>query len=88
MVFPNPKIIVTPIKGNLLILYTKNLSKSLSTLLAQANEERKGSVLYYLNRCSLPVEVNYPTIEMHYLFLIFFTQKIRHYMLTHKVNLI
>ncbi|XP_020693052.2 uncharacterized protein LOC110107202 [Dendrobium catenatum] len=86
--FMNPLVFAAPIPGKPLILYTTALSESLGALLAQYNEEGKENALYYLSRRLLPTEVNYPPIEKHCLALIFAAQKLRHYMLSHKVNLI
>ncbi|PKU63212.1 putative mitochondrial protein [Dendrobium catenatum] len=86
--FMNPLVLAAPIPGKPLILYTTALSESLGALLAQSNEEGKENALYHLSRHLLPTEVNYPPIEKHCLALIFAAQKLRHYMLSHKVNLI
>ncbi|PKU62781.1 putative mitochondrial protein [Dendrobium catenatum] len=86
--FMNPPVLAAPIPRKPLILYTIALSESPGALLAQFNEEGKQNALYYLSRCLLPTEVNYPLFEKHCLALIFAAQKLRHYMLSHKVNLI
>ncbi|KAI0519707.1 hypothetical protein KFK09_007166 [Dendrobium nobile] len=84
----NPPVLAAPIPGRPLILYTAALDESLGALLAQVNDEGKENALYYLSRRLLPTEIRYPTIEKHCLALIFAVQKLRHYMLSHQVNLI
>ncbi|PKU59891.1 hypothetical protein MA16_Dca028303 [Dendrobium catenatum] len=77
-----------PIPGKPLILHTAALDESLGALLAQVNDEGKENALYYLSRRLLPTEIRYPSIEKHCLALAFVAQKLRHYMLSHSVNLI
>ncbi|NAV32995.1 reverse transcriptase-like protein [Klebsiella pneumoniae] len=84
----NPPVLAAPIPGRPLILYTTALEESVGALLAQINEEGKENSLYYLSRRLLPTEIRYPMIERQCLALIFAAQKLRHYMLSHKINLI
>ncbi|XP_020599644.1 uncharacterized protein LOC110039042 [Phalaenopsis equestris] len=83
-----PPVLAALILGRPLILCTAALDDSLGALLAQVNEEGKENALYYLSRHLIPAEVCYPPIEKHGLTLIFVAQKLRHYMLWHKVSLI
>nr|UYK51750.1 hypothetical protein [Paphiopedilum micranthum] len=83
-----PPVLAAPIPGRPLILYTAALDDSVGALLAQTNEEGKENALYYLSRRLVPAEVKYPTPEKHCLALIFAVQKLRHYMLSHKISLI
>ncbi|XP_028557328.1 uncharacterized protein LOC114581406 [Dendrobium catenatum] len=84
----NPPVLAAPISGKPLILYTAALDESLGALLAQVNDEEKEKALYYLSRRLLPTEIRYPSTEKHYLALVFATQKLRHYMLSHSISLI
>ncbi|XP_020702539.1 uncharacterized protein LOC110114114 [Dendrobium catenatum] len=84
----NHPVLVAPIPGKPLILYTTALNESLGALLAQENEECKENALYYLSRRLIPAELKYPTMEKQCLALIFAVQKLRHYMLSHKISLI
>ncbi|PKU62093.1 putative mitochondrial protein [Dendrobium catenatum] len=84
----NPPILVAPILGKPLILYTTALEESLGALLAQNNEEGKENALYYISRRLIGAESRYSPIEKHCLALIFAVQKLRHYMLSHKIILI
>ena len=52
----NPSMLVAPIAGKLLILYTTALEGSLGALLAQENEEGKGNDLYYFRRMLVDAE--------------------------------
>ncbi|PKU61407.1 putative mitochondrial protein [Dendrobium catenatum] len=84
----NPPVLAAPIPGKPLILYTTALDESLCALLAQENEEDKENDLYYLSRRLIPAELKYPAMEKQCLVLIFAVQKLRHYMLSHKISLI
>lgn len=84
----SPPVLAAPIPGRPLILYTTALEESLGALLAQTNEEGKENALYYLIRRLLPTEARYPMIERQCLALVFAAQKLRHYMLSYKINLI
>ncbi|KAI0494874.1 hypothetical protein KFK09_025020 [Dendrobium nobile] len=84
----NPPVLAAPIPGKPLILYTTALDESLGALLAQENEEGKENALYYLSRRLIPAELKYPAMEKQCLALIFAVQKLRHYMLSHKISLI
>ncbi|PKU60757.1 hypothetical protein MA16_Dca028441 [Dendrobium catenatum] len=84
----NPPILAAPIPGKPLILYTAALEESLGALLAQHNEEGKENALYYISRRLIGAEIRYSPIEKHCLALIFAVQKLRHYMLSHKITLI
>ncbi|PKU60192.1 RNA-directed DNA polymerase [Dendrobium catenatum] len=84
----NPPILAAPIPGKPLILYTAALEESLGALLAQNNEEGKENALYYISRRLIGAESRYSPIEKHCLALIFAVQKLRHYMLSHKITLI
>ncbi|NAU33239.1 reverse transcriptase-like protein, partial [Klebsiella pneumoniae] len=83
-----PPVLAAPIPGKTLILYTAALDESLGALLAQTNEDGKENALYYLSRRLLPTEMKYPSTEKHCLALIFAAQKLRHYMLSHRIELI
>ena len=84
----NPPILAAPIPGKPLILYTTALEESLGALLAQHNEEGKENALYYISRRLVGAEMRYSPIEKQYLALIFAVQKLRHYLLSHKITLI
>ncbi|PKU62531.1 putative mitochondrial protein [Dendrobium catenatum] len=84
----NPPILAAPIPGKPLILYTAALEESLGALLAQTNEDGKENALYYISRRLIGAESKYSPIEKQCLALIFATQKLRHYMLSHKITLI
>ncbi|XP_020598499.1 uncharacterized protein LOC110038079 [Phalaenopsis equestris] len=84
----NPPVLAAPVPGRPLILYIATLDESIRALLAQMNEEEKENALYYLSRRFIPAEMRYPPIEKHCLSLVFSVQKLRHYMLSHHVDLI
>ncbi|XP_028096381.1 uncharacterized protein LOC114296288 [Camellia sinensis] len=81
-------VLVSPIKGKPLLLYTTNLDGSLGALLAQHNEHGKENALYYLSRTLVETEVNHSPVEKTCLALVFALQKLKHYVLECKVKLI
>ncbi|KAI5349072.1 hypothetical protein L3X38_001959 [Prunus dulcis] len=84
----NPPVLMAPIKGKPLILYIAALERSLGALLAQHNDDGKENALYYLSRTLVGAEQNYTPIERVCLALVFVVQKLRHYILSHRVILI
>ncbi|XP_028085335.1 uncharacterized protein LOC114286368 [Camellia sinensis] len=83
-----PPVLMSPIKGKPLLLYTTALDGSLGALLAQHNEHEKENALYYLSRTLVGAEVNYSPIEKTCLALVFALQKLKHYVFEHEVKLI
>ena len=79
----SPLVLAAPIPGRPLILYTAAFNDSLGALLAETNEEGKENALYYLSHWLIQAEINYSLIEKHCLALIFASQKLRYYMLSH-----
>lgn len=63
-------------------------NSSLGSLLAQYDDQGKERVIYYINRTLIVYELNYTPIEQACLAVIFASQKLRQYMLSHKVQLI
>ncbi|PKA60269.1 hypothetical protein AXF42_Ash008328 [Apostasia shenzhenica] len=84
----SPLVLAAPTPARLLILYTAALDESLRAFLAQHNEENNEMALYYLNRRMIGAKIRYSSIQKHCLELIFAVQKLRHYLLAHKVTLI
>lgn len=81
-------ILVPPVHGKPLLLYIAATNSSLGTLLAQQDEEGKERVVYYISRTLIGYELNYTQIERECLAVVFASQKLRHYMLSHKVHLV
>ncbi|CAL8157613.1 unnamed protein product [Prunus armeniaca] len=79
---------MAPIKGKPLIPYIAALERSLGALLAQHNDDGKENALYYLSRTLVGAKQNYTPIEKVCLALVFAVQKLRHYILSHRVILI
>nr|AAK92670.1 putative gag-pol precursor [Oryza sativa Japonica Group] len=84
----NLPILAAPVKGRPLILYIATQPVSVGALLAQHNDEGKEVACYYLSRTMVGAERNYSPIEKLCLALIFALKKLRHYMLTHQIQLI
>ncbi|KAL0458143.1 UNVERIFIED_CONTAM: hypothetical protein Slati_0441500 [Sesamum latifolium] len=83
-----PPVLVAPVIGHPLILYIATQECSVGALLAQENDERKESALYYLSRRMTPNKLKYSPIEKIYLALIFAIQKLKHYFQAHTVRLV
>jgi len=75
-------------KGRPLILYIATTDISVGALLAQEDYEGKEHTIYYISRTLNGYEINYTFIEKSCLAVLFSTQKLRHYMLTHTIRLI
>ena len=86
-ILTSPQTMTMPVKGLPMILYLTSTDKSIGVLLAQDIDGVERPV-YYLSRSLQGSESNYPACEKHCLALVFATQKLRHYFLAHKVNLI
>lgn len=85
-IFDKVIVLGTPIMGKPLILYTNALNDSLGALISLNEEGKKHTLL--LKPPFIPFEINYPFIKKHCLGLIFILQKVRHYMLSHNINLV
>jgi hypothetical protein len=84
----NPPTLAALVSGRPLILYITAQDASLGALLAQHNDEGKEVACYYLSRTLVGAEINYSGIEKLCLALIFALKKLRHYMLSHEVQLV
>jgi len=83
-----PLVLIAPIQGRPLILYTAALKCSLGAMLAQCNDKGKENVLYYISRTMVGAKVNYSSMEKIYFALVFAVQKLRHYLLSHQITVI
>ena len=81
-------ILLAPVQGRPLILYTAAIERSLGTLLAQNNDEGEENALYYISRTMVGAEVNYSSMEKICLALVFAIQKLWQYLLSHHIILI
>ena len=77
-----------PIYGKPLILYISVIEPSLGILLAQEDDNNKEWAIYYLSHTLISYEMNYNIIEKDYLAIVFASQSLRHYMLTHTAWLV
>lgn len=84
----NPPVLATPIKGKVVFLYILAIDVSLGSLLIQYDTEGKEREIYYISRTLVGYELNYTVVEKTCLAVVFVTQELRHYMLTHFVKLI
>ena len=82
-----PQLMIPPELGKPLLLYISVTDKSLGALIAQ----EKGGVerpVYYLSRMVRGAECNYTPVERQCLALVYVAQRLRHYMLAHRIHLV
>lgn len=84
----HPPILMPPIPSKPLFLYISTTSIVLGALVAQHNESSKERAIYYISRTLVGYELNYSPIENTFLAMVFSSQKLRHYMLSHLIKLI
>lgn len=84
----NLPVLETLIKGKKLLLYISTTYVSFEALLVQHDTEGKEREMYYINITLVGYELNYTIVENTCLELVFATQKLRHYMLSHSIKII
>jgi len=85
---PSPPILRPPSPDKHLILYISVLDDSVGAVLAQEDLEGRGRAAYYLSRLLNPIEQRYTAMEKTCAALVWANQKLKHYFLAHKVQLI
>jgi ribonuclease HI len=83
-----PPVLMLPILNQPLILYISATAATLGALLAQQDKTRKERAVYYISRTLVGYELNYTSIEKACLAVVFASQKLHHYMLSHPIKLI
>jgi len=66
-----PLVLMAPVQGRPLILYTATFKWSLGAILSQFNDERKEHSLDYISRTMVGAEINYSSMEKISLVLVF-----------------
>lgn len=84
----NPPILMPPIYRKPLILYISAIETSLGILLAQEDNDNKERAIYYLIRTPISYKMNYSIIKKACLAIVFSSQKLRDYMLSHTTWLV
>uniref|UniRef100_A0A2N9EW19 Integrase catalytic domain-containing protein n=1 Tax=Fagus sylvatica TaxID=28930 RepID=A0A2N9EW19_FAGSY len=79
--------ICAPILGKPLRLYLVSNSQAIGALIAQENDNGVEQPIYYVSRTLKDAESRYPGAEQSCLALIYASQRLRHYFLAHKVQL-
>ena len=79
---------MSPIPRKPLLLYISMTKYSLGGLLAQQDHDGKEKAIYYISQTLVSYEVNYSSIERACLAVVFASQKLHHYMLSHTIKLI
>ena len=77
-----------PIFRKPLILYILTLEIALGILLAQEDNDKKEWEIYYLSHTLISYEMNSNIIEKDCLVVVFYSQNLRHYMLSHTTRLV
>ncbi|GLJ16330.1 hypothetical protein SUGI_0276010 [Cryptomeria japonica] len=84
----NLPVLIPPVPDQPLLLYISTTPTALGALLTQQITEGKEKSVYYISRTLVGYELNYTAIERACLVVVFASQKLRHYMLTHKTKLV
>lgn len=85
----NPLILVPPIPRQPLILYVTVQEESMGCMLGQCDSPgKKEQAIYYLSKKFLDYEIKYTPLEKTCVALVWATQRLRHYFLSHRVILI
>ncbi|XP_008222339.1 PREDICTED: uncharacterized protein LOC103322224 [Prunus mume] len=77
-----------PILGLPLKLYLDATNAAVGALLAQDDHDGEESPIYYVSRQLRGAETRYPKIKLLCLALVYATQRLQHYFLSHKLQLI
>ncbi|XP_077244859.1 uncharacterized protein LOC143884896 isoform X2 [Tasmannia lanceolata] len=84
-----PPIVAPVIPGHPLLLYLSVTETTMGCMLAQQDPETKHEkAVYYLSKKMLEYEQKYTVLEKTCLALVWATQRLRHYLLSHKVLLL
>uniref|UniRef100_A0A2N9I710 Uncharacterized protein n=1 Tax=Fagus sylvatica TaxID=28930 RepID=A0A2N9I710_FAGSY len=79
--------VCAPISGKPLRLYLASNSQAIGALIAQENDNGVEQPIYYVSRTLKDAESRYSGAERSCLALIYASQRLRHYFLAHKVQL-
>uniref|UniRef100_A0A2N9EST4 RNA-directed DNA polymerase n=1 Tax=Fagus sylvatica TaxID=28930 RepID=A0A2N9EST4_FAGSY len=80
--------VCAPVPGRPLRLYLASNSEAIGGLVAQEDEEGTERPIYYVSRALKDAETRYSGAERACLALIYASQRLRHYFLAHKIQLI
>uniref|UniRef100_A0A2N9HQN2 Uncharacterized protein n=1 Tax=Fagus sylvatica TaxID=28930 RepID=A0A2N9HQN2_FAGSY len=80
--------VCAPVPGRPLRLYLASNSEAIGGLVAQKDEEGTERPIYYVSRALKDAETRYSGAERACLALIYASQRLRHYFLAHKIQLI
>ncbi|XP_026448539.1 uncharacterized protein LOC113348860 [Papaver somniferum] len=84
----SPPVLVSPTPGISFILYLSVTETSMGTMLGKYHEESgKERAIYYISKTLSGYESKYTMLEKTCLTLVWATQCLRHYMLSHKIQL-
>lgn len=81
----NHPTLMPPIRDKPLIFYISATKHALGALLAQEDEAGKEKDIYYISITLVKYELNYTFIERACLAMVFDSQQLFHYMLSHKI---
>jgi ribonuclease HI len=80
--------VCAPVPGRPLRLYLASNSEAIGGLVAQEDEDGTEKPIYYVSRALRDAETRYSGAERACLALIYASQRLRHYFLAHKIQLI
>ena len=84
----HPPAFVAPVSGKPFLLYVRAIDHSLGALLVKNNDQNYEQAIYYLSRTMIVVEHRYDPIEKACLALVFAVQKMRHYLMGQRIQVI
>uniref|UniRef100_A0A2N9I8L2 RNA-directed DNA polymerase n=1 Tax=Fagus sylvatica TaxID=28930 RepID=A0A2N9I8L2_FAGSY len=79
--------VCAPIVGKPLRLYLASNSQAIRALVAQENDDGVEQPVYYVSRGLKDTETRYSVVERACLALVYASQRLRHYFLAHKIQL-
>ncbi|XP_026392711.1 uncharacterized protein LOC113288000 [Papaver somniferum] len=85
----NPPVLVPPVPVKPLLLYLSVTDSSMGAVLGQYEEDgKKEQAIYYISKTLSGYESKYSTLEKTCISLVWATQRLRHYMLSHSAQLL
>jgi hypothetical protein len=79
--------VCAPVAGRPLRLYLASNGKAIGALIAQKDESGTEKPVYYVNRALRDAKTRYSGVEQACLALMYASQRLRHYFLAHKIQL-
>src|SRR5262249_33309844 len=84
----NPPVLLPPIQGHPLLLSVSATEEAVGAVLAQNNDNKNESAVYYLSKLFNEAKKKYTAMERTCATVIWVSQKLKHYFLAHEVKLL